>query len=344
MAFKMMIWENTGGKLAELPKHKLDSEDRLESWIEQDSSILGLNVLIIGRQVRTPYSGRIDLLAIDGDGNLVIIELKRDRTPREVVAQVLDYASWVHDLSDEDIADLASTYLPGTLADVFTNRFKTPLPEALNQAHRMVIVASELDDSSERIVQYLSSVHSLDINVVFFTCFMQGGKELVGRSWLMDPAQVEDRRDKRPKRTDITAQEFLQAMADQRGEAEKAVAEKVMEWSGREGLEPTYSKTSTLSAFIPVLTHRGQGWYPISVQTTGQLVLQMQWLKLKPPFDNKVKQTELLNKLNEIPGVAITEDRLGGRPGIRLDLLLNQPTLDRLLAALSGVVAQIRAS
>jgi hypothetical protein len=251
---------------------------------------------------------------------------------------------WVHGLSEEDVLDLASTYLKDRLADVFTKRFGTPLPATLNQAHRMVIVASELDDSSERIVQYLSSVHSLDINVVFFTCFMQEGKELVGRSWLMDPAQVEDRSDGRAKRIHTTAEGFLQVMADQRGEVEKAVAEKVMEWSGREGLEPNFRKSGTLSAFIPILTHREESWYPISVQTTGQVVLQMQWLKLKPPFDTKAEQTQLLNKLNEIPGVAITEDRIGGRPGIRLDLLLNQPALDRLLAVLSWVVAQIRAS
>jgi hypothetical protein len=345
MAFNMTIWENTGGKLAALAKHKLDSEDRLETWIEQDSSILGLDVLIIGRQVRTPYSGRIDLLAIDYQGNLVIIELKRDRTPREVVAQVLDYASWVHGLSEDNVLDLASTYLTGRLADVFANRFGTPLPAPLNHAHRMVIVASELDDSSERIVQYLSSVHSLDINVVFFTCFMHEGKELVGRSWLMDPAQVEDRNEGRAKRTNITVEDFLEGMIGQRGEAEKAVAERVIEWSGREGLEPGFSKTSsTFSAFIPTLKHRDERWYPISLQTTGQVVLQMQWLKLKPPFDAKANQTELLNKLNEIPGVAITEDRIGGRPGIRLALLLNQPALDRLLAVLRWVVAQIRAS
>jgi hypothetical protein len=39
MAFNMMLWENSGGKLAALAKHKLDSEERLETWIEQDSGI-----------------------------------------------------------------------------------------------------------------------------------------------------------------------------------------------------------------------------------------------------------------------------------------------------------------
>jgi hypothetical protein len=36
---------------------------------------------------RTMSGGIIDLLAIAPDGTLVLIDLKRDRTPREVVAQ-----------------------------------------------------------------------------------------------------------------------------------------------------------------------------------------------------------------------------------------------------------------
>src|SRR5262249_12353568 len=80
-----------------------------------------------------------------------------------------------------------------TLAESFKERFDTELPEAVNADHRMVVVASELDESSERIVEYLSSRHSLDINVVFFTCFQKDGREFVGRSWLMDPEEVEER-------------------------------------------------------------------------------------------------------------------------------------------------------
>jgi RecB family endonuclease NucS len=59
--------------------------------------------LVIGRQVRTDYDGYIDLLCLDSRGDTVIIELKRGRTPREVTAQSLDYASWVKELSRETI-------------------------------------------------------------------------------------------------------------------------------------------------------------------------------------------------------------------------------------------------
>jgi RecB family endonuclease NucS len=44
--------------------------------------ILGLDLLIIGREVVAPDSGRADLLGLDDEGNLSILELKRDRTPR----------------------------------------------------------------------------------------------------------------------------------------------------------------------------------------------------------------------------------------------------------------------
>ena len=96
-------------------------------------------------------------------------------------------------LSPKEVGDIADAYLGVSLSEAFSGRFGTPLPEALNADHRMLIVASELDDSSERIVQYLSSRHSLGINVVFFRCFRQDGRELVGRSWLMDPQEVEER-------------------------------------------------------------------------------------------------------------------------------------------------------
>jgi RecB family endonuclease NucS len=61
----------------------------------KDPSMLGIDVLLVGRQVTTASYGRIDLLAIDDEANLVVLELKRNKTPREIVAQALDYASWV---------------------------------------------------------------------------------------------------------------------------------------------------------------------------------------------------------------------------------------------------------
>ncbi len=197
MPFTMTLWAVHDERPLELPKQRLDSEDRLETWIERDVGLLGMEVLIIGRQVRTQFGGRIDLLAIDQEGDLLVIELKKDRTPRDIIAQVLDYASWVNGLNPKDVEAIAASYLKKPFPEAFMDRFGKTIPDNINASHRLLVVASELDDSSERIVQYLSSECSLDINVVFFSCFQHNGEELIGRSWLMDPEEVEERSDSR---------------------------------------------------------------------------------------------------------------------------------------------------
>jgi RecB family endonuclease NucS len=78
----------------------------LEDALAKDLSILSSQLMLIGRQVATSYGKFIDMLAMDISGNLFIIELKKNRTPREVVAQLIDYASWVQSLSYEDISTI----------------------------------------------------------------------------------------------------------------------------------------------------------------------------------------------------------------------------------------------
>ncbi|WP_206035602.1 hypothetical protein [Roseomonas sp. HF4] len=60
----------------------------------------------------------------------MLIEIKRDRTPREVVAQALDYAAWVDALQPDDIAAIYGRFAPGkSLAEDFRQRFGQPLDE-----------------------------------------------------------------------------------------------------------------------------------------------------------------------------------------------------------------------
>ena len=151
--------------------------------------ILSDEWMLIGRQEPT-VSGRLDLLGLAPDGTLVLIELKRERTPREVVAQALDYATWVEGLEAEDIVGIYGRFAPGRdLAADFLARFGQPLDEdTLNDNHQIVIVATQLDDSSERIVKYLGD-KGIAINVLCFQVFAAGAQQLLSRTWLMDPVQ-----------------------------------------------------------------------------------------------------------------------------------------------------------
>ncbi|WCD78507.1 endonuclease NucS domain-containing protein [Pseudomonas sp. TUM22785] len=190
MPIKTQIW-TVGAQPEPLKGAQLASEQLLEDMIVTAPALLSEDWMLIGRQENTGHGGRIDLLALAPDASLVLIELKRDRTPREVVAQALDYAAWVERLEAEDIAAIYKRFCPaGDLAVDFFVRFGVPLEsDSLNQSHQIVIVAAELDASSERIVAYLSE-RDIAINVLCFQVFQCGEQQLISRAWLLDPAET----------------------------------------------------------------------------------------------------------------------------------------------------------
>jgi len=167
----------------------MPSEERLEELIEADPGILGQPLLVIGRQVTTAHGKRVDLLALDGDGCLHVLELKRDRTPRDVIAQALDYGSWVQGISHEEVLGIYAGYRPGESLEVaFEEAFGIPVPEELNTGHWLTVIASDLDAESHRIVEYLAS-YDLPVNVVFFRYFVDEDREYLARTWLIEQEQ-----------------------------------------------------------------------------------------------------------------------------------------------------------
>lgn len=191
MPIRHAIWK-VGQQPVPLFESSLISEQLLEEMILAAPKIISDEWMLIGRQENTGFGGRVDLLAIAPDGALVLIEIKRHRTPREVVAQALDYASWVEHLLPEDIARIYDRFARGrSLASDFRDRFGYELDEdALNQSHQIVIVASLLDDSSERIVRYLGK-RDIPINVLCFQVFQNGDEQLLSRAWLIDPVRAQ---------------------------------------------------------------------------------------------------------------------------------------------------------
>ena len=133
--------------------------------------------------MRTPHGKLIDLLAIDAEGNLHVLELKRDKTPRDVVAQVLDYGSWVTTLTREQVIDLASGHLGVPFEAAFEDVFGAAPPDELNAELELTIVATDLDASSERIVTYLRGF-GVPINAVFFSYLEDDDRRYLARSWL----------------------------------------------------------------------------------------------------------------------------------------------------------------
>ncbi|TFB59029.1 hypothetical protein E3N86_12365 [Cryobacterium sp. Hz7] len=124
------------------------AETNLESYLKFHLpfllSLLGQDLLIIGRQVRT-VGGRIDLLAIDANGVIYIIELKLNEASPAIITQVLAYRRGIKRLNREGIIRLvADGDLNVDLTDAFQRHFGNPLPETVNESQVLMIIAASI--------------------------------------------------------------------------------------------------------------------------------------------------------------------------------------------------------
>ncbi|WP_207226422.1 DUF4268 domain-containing protein [Corticibacter populi] len=102
-------------KLKEVSFSELGFTERhhLQEWLANQPDALGEELLIIQKE----FDGfddtreRLDLLAIDKNGNLTIIENKLDDSGKDVVWQALKYASYCSTLSKSQIAEIFQKYL-----------------------------------------------------------------------------------------------------------------------------------------------------------------------------------------------------------------------------------------
>lgn len=173
-------------------------ESVLEDWMEKNPGAIleDGELLVVGRQVRTNLNSIIDLLALDRDGNAVVIEFKRGRTPRDTLAQALEYASFVADLDADQIEDVFRTYTSeesAGLADAHREYFKLSPDEAVsfNKEQRIVIVGQNVTEEIRQTSRFLRAkgIRTTCLEFTFFrsdsdeqllTTNMVVGSEIVG--------------------------------------------------------------------------------------------------------------------------------------------------------------------
>ena len=191
MPVQHRLW-TVGNVPSQVKTAALADEKMLEDMIVAEPRILSDEWMLIGRQEDTNTGGRVDLLAIAPDASLILVELKRDKTSRDVIAQTLDYASWLVELEAKEIAAIYSRFKPkASLSRDFFDRFGHDLDEdTINDTHQLVVVDSSTDPRTERIVRYLEG-WDIPINVLSFEVFQHGETQFLSRIWLLDPIEVQ---------------------------------------------------------------------------------------------------------------------------------------------------------
>lgn len=173
----------------------------LERWVRSDPGILGQGILVIGEQVET-RSGPLDFLAVDRDGNTVIIELKRDRIPRLALAQAIDYASdiasWGYERLNEECEKYRNQRLDEYVGEQFDDIDLGSI--SFNVAQRIVVVGSDVEESLQRMIEWLSEKFEVNINAIVLKYIQtRSGDELLARTMII-PEEVEKQRTQRQQR------------------------------------------------------------------------------------------------------------------------------------------------
>jgi len=182
------------GKLIPYKEHDFKDSNRetdLEVLLENNPEYFfeESKILIIGRQVTTNLNSLIDLFGIDNAGNTVVIELKRGKTPRETIAQLLEYASFIENLDYSQLNDIFQGYLgeESSLEDYHQQYFKNESDEkvSFNKSTKLVIVAQSISREIRQTALFLRK-KGIDIYCMEFKYFeTKAGEKIISSDFVV---------------------------------------------------------------------------------------------------------------------------------------------------------------
>ena len=221
------------------PYDMAHEEAVLESWLEKnpESIVEGGSLLIIGRQVLTNLGGFIDLLALDRAGNVIVVELKRGRTPRDTLAQALEYASFARTLDGDSLEQILRTYLSDESVKIgHYHREYFQLSEdevvVLNNDQHVVIVGQDVTREIRQTSTYLGE-KGLSVTCVEFT-FLQTeeGQKLLSSEIVVGPEPAKARVVTSGSLPTVNRETFLSSV-DERG---REVFSRILDHAAENGM------------------------------------------------------------------------------------------------------------
>ena len=184
---EMKMWAIDDSKKGAKPvdaANETDTEKALEEVLVSSPDMLMPGLTLVSRQSATD-KGNLDLLGVDGDGRLVVFELKKGTLTREAVAQVIDYGSWLESQSETELATYIANQSGNNGIDNIDDfeawydiRRRKQLVEL--KPIKMVLVGLGADARAHRMVEFLAQ-RDVDISLLIFYGYKYQGKTLLAR-------------------------------------------------------------------------------------------------------------------------------------------------------------------
>ncbi len=176
--------------------------EHLQEWIAKNPQVFGEELLIIHKEFGgfADTNERLDLLALDKFGNIVVIENKLDDSGRDVIWQALKYASYCSQLTKANIKDIYQDFLlkngssvnaEEALTEFFETEEYDELQLNLGNTQRIIMVAAKFRREITSTVLWLMN-YKLRIQCFKTTLYMTENEKYVNFEQIIPVKDIED--------------------------------------------------------------------------------------------------------------------------------------------------------
>ncbi|MEQ4671904.1 DUF91 domain-containing protein [Providencia vermicola] len=151
----------------------------IQEWIEKSPTILGQELLVIGKEVTLTSNKRLDLLCVNKSAALVIVELKRDDSGSSVEWQAIKYASYCSSLLPSEIFKQYASYLGKSEFDATKEieQFIDADITSLNTKQHIILASKEFNSEVISAVLWLRE-YGVDIQCTRLAPYVDSDGEL----------------------------------------------------------------------------------------------------------------------------------------------------------------------
>ncbi len=324
MATEIKLWQIEEGKLVPSETSMIDAgrteTKDLEQWIKSNPEILGEGIVLIGEQIMTKR-GSLDFLGIDKSGNLIIVELKRDKLHREVLAQAIDYtsdlASWDFEKLNAECEKYTGKKIEECLSENFDLDDEALEDISINKFQKILLVGTGVDESLQRMIEWLSDNYDVSINALILKYTKtKSGDEIIAKTTIIPEEVEQEKTQKHQKKIyaerHILRKEFwtqLLEKINKKSNLFSRISPSVYHWvgtgAGKSGVSYNFSIYNQESA-CEIYLDRGKNYIEPNIN--------------KQRFDELIKYKQ---KIEDKLGFELSWERLDNKRASRIGIRFN---------------------
>lgn len=362
---KILFIDN--GMIKTIDASKFKDEAMLQDYLEQYPELLPLHeiedspppMITIGREVPVP-SGAMDLLFLDTGGRLTVVETKLAKNPqarREVIGQIIEYASYVCGWDADQIERQANEYLRGKGADqnglygAFASKmgdagiplepdaFRSKVEDNLHRGSiRLVIAVDELVEPLRSTVTFLNTFSTFDLLILQLRDF-----KLDSNKHVFIPSLFGYSKPPPPPPPTWDEESFLADARKKRSEAEFQLIYGLYQLACSTG-RAEFGRGTTGGSFACRVSPDGRRWFTLFI-VFNNYGIQLGFGDLRWKGIPEEVRVGFLNRLNTIPGITLPEDvataTVGKYPSIPFLPLTQGEALERFGDAIRWLREQV---